>query len=453
MKKLTQFTLCLATLLLVLFPIVGLSSCGKSEADAGELLAMVPSDAGAVAVVNVRSLLEKGGAKFDGNSFAPTEEMLRAAATDSTNFFAEFIEGKSGIEPACAVIFSEGEGVFCLAPLADPASFKKVAAERLGTAFVSSEGVEVCRNFAVKGNTVWGRLDRQEIRPDEVNRFSSLSSSQSILSVKNASRLAEFSADIEGWANIAALLNNSGMDFSSRGMTTMALQTLLKDPSDITFTATSEKGRMQIEATIIDSKGNRASLQIPTAEIDPETIAGISASGETVIACGVSQKLIKSLRKEVDNNGISMLGIIMQSLGSLDGTSAAVLGRDGNSLAGVISTTGENTLPLTNLLNESGLSVTVDGKLLRIISNDGQPSGPLNPSDIAPLFKKAMFGVVAAGSLSQKTSALKIDRTALMFSPDNGGLKLSMDIYAGSEKVQFMASLFEALANTNKTGK
>ena len=64
-----------------------------------------------------------------------------------------------------------------------------------------------------------------------------------------------------------------------------------------------------------------------------------------------------------------------------------------------------------------------------------------------------MFGVVAAGSLSQKTSALKIDRTALMFSPDNGGLKLSMNIYAGSEKVQFMASLFEALANMNKTGK
>lgn len=443
MKNFTRRSLLAITLFSLLFSLSFLPSCSKdSNADAGALLATVPSDAGAVAAVNLHSLLEKAGAKFDGSKFTPSPSLTDAAkaAGGKSPLLSLFLSGESGIDPSCAILFKEGDAVYLVALLDDPDKLRKAAPTHLGGQFATSEGFDILGNIAIKGNMIWQRLDRSDIRPEETARFSSLSDRQNILSVKNADRLSELSSDLECWANIAALLNASGMDFSSRGMATMALQTLLEDPADFYLTGNCDKGLLNVEATVLDSKGNNAKLLIPTAEVDPAAISLISAKrADAISAVGVSQKLIKSLRKEVESNGVSMLGLIMQSLGALDGTSAFAVSAGGDNIAGVVSTTGEDTLPLTNLLDQMGLTVTVDGKLLRV--RKGETNGHLDIAAEAPLFKKAMFGVVSAVNFQDNPD---LSKAAVMFIPRDGGLTLNVSVYATDKNANIITTLLKS---------
>lgn len=419
------------------------ASCSKETADAEQLLATVPSDASVVMVANLNSLLQEAGCKVDGEKITPSEAITKAiSGANGDQLSRTLLNGESGIDPEVAVVFAEGGYSYLAGTLASADKFKSMIEKETGAKFAKAGEVEHSGIAAVKGNRFWVKLGNGNIDPERVANFAALSKNQSILSVEGGKNLVTVEHDMEGWADIAGLMNMSGIDFQTRAMVQVALQSVFQDPNYIEFYADFEKNKGVLSATVLNGKGKAAKLLFPGDKIDVKAVAGIGGNADILMAGAVSQKLIKDLSKKVADQGASMVGIYLQALSSLDGTFAVATTKDNGYLSGFLTTTGENTASLSDMLASAmGITPVKEGKTLRF--KKGTMSGTLDVAQGAEMMKGAMFGTVVNQPFGN--GAAKFDLTGgFMLVPGDGTLSIQVRLQAPEGNKTLLERLIEA---------
>lgn len=425
-----------------------LSSCSGDKADVSELLATVPADASAVISINVKDLVEKAGCKIEGSAIVPGKEVEAlitqndSAATDSSKI-QEIFNGNSGIDPTVALIFMEGSELYFTGFAADPNKFRQFAKNEFGEEFEKADDIETLGNVALKGNQFWIHANhRNDISREQIKRFVSLDDKLSFLSNPYSDKIAKFDHDLEGWANLSSLYNASGMSFQQRAMTGMALAILFSDAQDIAFYADFDKGKLATSLSVLNSKGIPAKFNLPTDRIDTGLVKNLCHSSDNVIAMAISPKLIEQMQKNLGNQNIPGMSLLMPALSALDGTSVVAFSEE--TMKGVVSTKGEATAALSDLITQlADVTVTKDGKLLRF--EKGVMSGSLNNNDVAEQFKGAMFAMISSSNHipGMELPEMTGNRFLTTLTPDEGSLRLDAIVFSGNEKENFLLSVIK----------
>lgn len=419
------------------------ASCSKETADAEQLLATVPSDASVVVVANLNSLLQEAGCKVDGEKITPSEAITKAlSGANGDQLSRTLLNGESGIDPEVAVIFAEGGYSYLAGTLADASKFKAMIEKEAGTKFAKAGDVEYAGAAAVKSNRFWVKIGNGNIDPERVANFASLSKNQSILSVDGGKNLVTVEHDMEGWADIPGLMNMAGVDFQTRAMLQVALQTIFQDPNYIEFYADFQKNEGVLSATVLNGKGKAAKLLFPGDKIDVKAVAGIGGKADILMAGAVSQKLIKDITKKVNDQGASMIGIYLQAFSSLDGTFAVATTKSGDNLSGIITTTGENTASLSDMLASAiGTTPVKEGKTLKF--SKGTMNGTLDVAQGAEMMKGAMFGTVVTQPFGNGTGKFNLTG-GVMLVPGDGTLSIQVRMQAPEGDKTLLERFIEA---------
>lgn len=387
--------------LTVLFALCLASCSSDKSADAGALLATIPSDASFVATVNLYQLLEKSGCKVKGSEIEPGKEVKNLLAKDSKSqesaFAKAFFNGKSGVDPSVAVAFQLGYYTYITGILADPATFKAMIENETHSSFENNDGVETADNIAMANNQFWINIGQHSIDPKEIEHFLKLDASQSFAQSAYADKLSEITTDIAGWGNISGLLNTASLGFQERATVQVALQTLFEDPSAMTFTVNFDKNKLLSEAYVLNSKGKNAKFLLPTEAVDMKTIDQLQGKASALCAVSIPNKLIKKLQDETKSKSTSVLGLFLDQLKSVDGTVAVAYSKDSDSLEGIVSTDGQNLTNLTSMLSSFRLDSKIEGNIVRVSKGAGLTAGtPV--SELAAHLKGAVAGVAVSGT-------------------------------------------------------
>lgn len=426
------------------------ASCSRNEsADASDLLATVPSDASVVAVANLRSILEKSGCKTDGSSITPSEDVKKVIAgikdTKSRTLAETFFNGNSGVDPSVALFFTVGYYKYITGIAADPDKFKAAVSARSGEAFTSAEGMDVCGNVALKGNQFWINIESTSIDARETLHFATLSQEQSFLSKSSAEALSSFDTDIQGWANIAGALNAGSFGFQERAMIQVALQTIFKDAVDADFSLSFDKGEMTSRLGVTDSKGKPAKYLLASGTLDLNTISRIGGNADALLAICVPHKLIEQLRKDSGSKSASVLGAYLTALGAIDGTVAVAADIDTNAVKGVISTDGGSTAALNSFLNEMGLDVKIDGKLISI--SKGTISRGIPVDELAKQLKGAMAGFACVNPRPGKSQKVEdqLKDVAVTLQPKSQSVELNIKARTTTPEENFLVTILRSV--------
>ena len=223
-------------------------------------------------------------------------------------------------------------------------------------------------------------------------------------------------------------------------MARMAIEAVFADAQSLNFTADFDKGEFETELSVLNSKGKPAKFLYPLEKINTKTIADANVSGSLVVAAAISKKAIAKFQKDAGENSVSMMKEYARLIGCLDGTCVIVADEKG-SVSGRISTTGENTLGLQQMLNSFGFSTNVDGKTLLL--SKGTPAGSLSSADAAPLFKNAAAGVVMDGN-AMGSGAVKLKSFSIMLVPDDGSVKVEVKTISSDSGQNFLMTLLES---------
>lgn len=441
-------TIVLATVLITLM-LGTLASCSKGKsADARDLLLTVPSDVSAIAVADIRSILEDAGCKIDGSTVKPDKEfsaaLEKAAASGESAARAVSYFSEGGVDPSVAVVFMQGYNTYLAGFLSDPDKFKAKAEKDFGEKFQTDGNIAFCGNTAVSGNRFWICISsRNTINSDNIKHFASLGEKQSILSVKEVAALETLSHHIAGWGDIKGCLNSiAQLDFASKATASMAIEAMFADASAFVWHLDLDKGKLTAALSVLNSKGGVAAFLYPSAKIDASSVKNLTNGSDALVAAAISPKMIKQLVDETGTKGISMLGILARSLECVDGT-CVYSGDSDKNISGFFSTTGSGTASLSDLLSQYGLKVTKDGKLLRFAS--GLPSGPVSPEEAAEILKGSMAGAIVSGRLlrsDDKESPFSYAATLLR--PEKGGMEFRIILSAKDTKRNILLTIMDA---------
>lgn len=426
-----------------------LPSCSSKDSDdARDLLLSIPSDASMVGIADLHEVLEKAGCDIDGTEIKPGKEFSEAigkSGSDLGRIFRLITEG--GIDPSVAAIFLEGYNFYIAGFVADPDLFRETIEKEFGEKFADSGEVSVCGNVALSGSRFWVCLSsRNTIRPDDIRHFINLTEKQSIISNKKAAALEKLSHHIQGWGDIKGCLAAAGLDFASRATAMMALEAMYADPAEFLWELDFEKGELEGELSVFNTKGGVARFLYPVAKIDADAIRSLSTNSDALFAIAISPETVRMLREETKTKGVSMLGLLAGALGCVDGT-CVYSGDIDKNVNGFLSTTGSGTADISDILSSYGLKVTKEGKLLRFAS--GLPSGRITPDEAATLLKGAMAGAIFSGRLlSDKGMSTSFSCAAVKLVPEKGGLQLDFTVASADKGRNILLSILSAETKT-----
>lgn len=412
--------------LFTLLAVIGLvfQSCSSDkDADVRAMLATVPSDVSMVAVVHTQTILEKAGCKVDGDKITPGQDLNQAMQkiTDQNQkrICSALFNGESGINPSAMVFFQEGFNTYFTGIVADSNKFKKFITSVGNPEFTSSNGFDVSRETAIKGNRFWLCLNNSSIDINDVRHFDTLSESQSFLQNSYAETMISSKNDAEVWGNISGLLNTAEMKFEERTMIQMGLQALFEDPANLTASINFVKGAVEAQATVLNSKGNVAKFLLPTDQLDVATIASIGGTADLLVAFSLPSKLINKLKEETKSKLPSAISLYLDNLSSVDGTVAVASSQPAGGVKGTVTTTGQNLAGLTSMLSGFGLTTSVSGNLVNF--SHGTVSGKESVGQTAELFKGTIGGFVMSTPVSPKYPDFN-STVSVVLASEKGGL-------------------------------
>lgn len=420
-----------------------MASCTSDKsADAGELLATVPSDASLVATVNIAQILDKTGCKVDGSDIIPSkelEEMLTKQGHSKDDSIAvAFLHGQTGIDPTVAVVFQLGYNIYVTGVAADPQAFK-AAIEKYGDCtFSDIDGIQTGGNAALSANQFWLKLDGGNIDAGEIKRFKALAKSQSFLSNEYSEKLSTIESDLSGWGNIAGLFNTAGLDFETRAGVQVGLQMAFDDASAMAFSVNTGKKDFTAETSVLNSKGHPAKFLLPMDAVDVKQISSIGGKAQYLGAVGISGKMLDKLRKDTESKSPSVFGLFLQQISGVDGT-VAVAWSNG-ALKGNVLTNGDNITTLTDMLKSYGLSSSKNGNLVDF-QTETPLSGSLDVATAADALKGAVAGFTTAemGEFTGKPSDGSV--MTLTLNPNGNSLKLKLKVTTEGKGKSFILDM------------
>lgn len=435
MKKITYL------LLLSLSLSLALGSCKKDGANADEILKTIPSEAGAVVVADMESIVEGAGCKIKGSAITPGDEvkaLLGKASSHDRKIIDDILAGKTGIDPSLAALFYVGSEGYFTGILADPDQFKNYIESRDSLKFENVDGIDIFANVAVKGNRFW-YATQPAINPQTVAGFMKLSEKQSFLSTPQAEKMHEIDEDIMGWASISSLLSASGVDFATRTTLMMSLQTIYADPQDIYFTIDFDKGELEASLKVLDSKCKPTRVNFPTAKVDLSTVNSLTGEANLLCAGTISQKLVEQVKKGLGNTVPAAFASFFDAIGCLDGTIAVAADPNSGYYDGVITTNGKNVTSLTDLLGQMQIPVKIDGNILKISKGTVKGSPVAN---LSPALKGAMFGCVITPNVgNNKKNLAEMKYAAFSLHPEDGSLELKFTLKSDKPKENILLTI------------
>ncbi|MCH5228601.1 MAG: hypothetical protein J1F12_01230 [Muribaculaceae bacterium] len=429
-RKLVLLT---AAMMLLVF-----SSCKKETVDVTDLLTTVPSSAGGVIVFNLESMLEDAGCKIKDHSVTPSPEVLalieKSSPQDKKGFMMLF-EGNSGIEPKGAVVFYDSNRTYLTFALYDVAKFCEFVEMQDGMKFGNEEdGVKIAGNVAVKGAQAWVCLNgNKRLDSDVISSYSGLNSSQSFLVTPMGESLLVSEKDIRGWALLKTMMNEM-LDRYNRNVANMAQSFLFEDAESLKFEVDFEKGKIESEAMLMNEKFKPAKYQLPAEKIDIKTLKDLGSTCDAMMAFTVTPKLIKKFDQLGNAFGGALFGDLGDMFKNIDGTVGVIASGEGvgESLQGVITTKGDVSQSLRDMISKSLAPISIEGKLLKF--SKGDVKGALSVEECADLLKGSCFGIVldASGlnSVGYAGNPAMGGYKELCFrmSPESGGLEFEFEI-------------------------
>ncbi len=411
----------------ILLPFVAIalllvSSCSTDKTgDVKELLKTVPSDASVVAVMDMEKTLKEFGCKVKDGEVKPNEALL-AKIKEQKNEDFKFVSDlvlNGGVEPSCCALFAEGYNLYVIGFIADTEIFKKKVAEKFSEEFAPEGDISTCGNIACTSSRFWVCLSsRNSIQAKDIKFFQDLSEKQSYLSGEASKYLVESDKCVRGWGDIKGCLNATGLDFTTKAAFQMALEALFADAVEFKWDLEIDKDEVEMDFTLLNSKGGVAEFLYPTSKVNVQTIKDSNLGGAAIAALAISPKFSSRMQKDTKGKGMSVVGMLSNMISEVDGTVLIATGKNSN-ISGIIPVKGNNTGDLTSLLSQYDMKVTRENGSLRF--NNGEPDGTLSAANVADIFKDCMGGVV----MSPDNWVSNADGyVALLLKPEKGGMEL-----------------------------
>lgn len=441
-------------LLPLLFAVIllGFNSCKKDTVDVTELLTTVPSSAGGVVVLNLEGILEDAGCKIKNHVVKPSKEVLDLINKNTTSIdkkdFMLLLEGESGIEPKGAVVFYDANRTYLTFALYDVDKFMKFVEEKNGSPFSDGgSGVKINGQVAVKGSQAWVSINnRRNIDSDAISNYASLSTSQSFLVTPNGEKLLTEEDDIRGWAIINTFVNEM-LTRSERSMFTLGLGFLFEDAESVRFKVDFKNGEIESEAIVLNDKGKPAKYLLPSNKVDVSTLKSLGDKCDALMAFTVNSKLVKKFDQVLSAFGGSLFGNLNDMFKNVDGTVGFASGVNSmDEVSGVITTKGDVSKDLKDLISNQVAPVSQDGKFLRF--SKGNVTGNLSVSECAEELKGCCLGIVTDTSgldnVGYGGSAPKgFQSLVFKFKPESGGLEMELEIKTADPKENSLLTLIK----------
>ncbi|MDE7160936.1 MAG: hypothetical protein K2O24_08875 [Muribaculaceae bacterium] len=413
------------------------SSCSDTNSgDARDLLATVPSDAAGVMVINVRTVLDKTGYKVKDGVVTPPADVKATLDTikdkDEAETLKALLAGDAGVAFSAAVCFYADQPYLTLI-LDDPAKTRKFIADKTGVEFVETDGVEISGDYAIKGTQLWVGANYAP-RPDQINRFETLSEKQSYLSSKYADKLTALDHDFNAIADLSGLSRISG--YGRGSMTRQAAQlsmiasAIFEDPSYICLVGDLDKKASRFNLTLLNDDCNPAKYLLPAGKIDAAAVKTLGGTGNYAWAIDVPSKLIKKIKTMASAFGGDLPPSVLGLLDPIDGTIAGIGIESTDDYAMLVTTTGDGTSDLTSMLADMG-AVTRDGKYVKVTAGDRKVTGPITAEQAASLLK----GAVAGGVFSDPQASHGVTRVSIIARNTDGGLNVEITVEGDPEKI------------------
>lgn len=435
--------------LLLSFVLICVTSCKKDTVDVTDLLKTVPSSAAGVIVFNLENLLEDAGCKIKGHDIIPSEE-VKKAVSGKKELVMNLFDGNNGIEPKGAVMFFDSKRTFLTFALYDVDMFCKLIEKEEKVTFSDmGSGVKVGGNIAVKGAQAWVCLSSgKTIDSDAISNYASLASSQSFLVTPMGEKLLTEEDDVRGWA----MVNTFSQQILSRrdqGMFTLGLGFLFEGAESIKFKVDFKKGEAEAEAIILNDKGKPAKYQLPSDKVDVQTLKSLGSTCDALMAFTVSPKLIKKFEQIGSAFGGALFGDLGDTFKNVDGTVGIAAGGTGldESINGFITTKGDVTQTLKDMISEYMGAISMDGKLMRFTKGDVK--GSLNVEESAEELKGSCMGIVVDatgyGSLGYGDSSAPagFKNFVIKLKPESGGLEFEFEAKTADPKENALVTLLK----------
>lgn len=430
--------LCLMFLMALM--LVGFNSCKKETVDVTDLLKTVPSSAGGVVVINMEGIIKDAGCKIKNHVIEPgadVQALLDKSSEGDKNDFMMLLNGETGIEPKGAVVFYDSNRAFLTFALYDVKKFTDYIENKKGEPFTEeSSGVKVCKDIAVKGAQAWICLTSgSSIDTAAIAAYSQLGTSQSFLVTPIGEQLLVSEDDVRGWAMINIFLNNIWSN-SKRTQLNLGLGILFEDAESVKFSMDFKQGELETEAIILNDEYKPAKYQLPAEKIDVNTLKSLGETCQGMMAFTINQKLIKKF----DKLGSAFGGFIDlgEMFKNIDGTVGIVAsGNDvSQSLNGVITTKGDASKDLRDMVSMILGPVSQDGKFLRF--SKGDVKGSLKVAECAEELKGCCFGVVvsmdALNDAGYGRESQGFKESVVKLKPESGGLELELEMHTTNPK-------------------
>ena len=427
------------------------SSCKKETVDVTDLLKSVPSSAAGVMVFNIEGMLEDTGCKVKDHEVKPSDEikaLLKESGSEKYEDVMMLFNGETGIEPKGAVIFYDTNRSYLTVALYDVDKFYQYVEKKNGKKFEDAgSGVKVAGNIAVKGAQAWLCLSYgKRIDPETISSYASLASSQSFLVTPMGEELLISEKDIRGWGLVKTLLNET-LSVYHRNAVTMGLGFLFEDVEALKFSVNFEKGEMEAEAHFLNDKNRPAKYQLPAEKVNVNTLKAIGGTCDAMMAFTVSPKLIKKFDQLGNALGGALFGDLGEMFKNIDGTIGVAASGTGvdESFSGVITTKGEVSKDLRDMISDNFGSLSMDGKLLRFTRGDVK--GALNVEECAEALKGCCLGLVMDGSgyngIGYGQAPTGFKDIVVKLEPESGGLELEVTLHTIDPKTNALLTLLQ----------
>lgn len=437
-------------MLLMAVVLFGLNSCKKETVDVTDLLRSIPSSSSGVMVFNLEGLLEDAGCKIKGHEISPSKEvmeLIQRTSNAGTQDIMMLFDGSTGIEPKGAVVFYDSNRIFLTFALYDVNKFTEFVEKREGGKFINEgDGVNLLGKIAIKGSQAWICLSQgKRIDPEAIKGYSALGASQSFLVTPMGENLLVEEDDIRGWALINTFINEM-LGRSERSMATLGVNFLFEDAESVKFKIDFKKGEIEADAMVLNSKGKAAKYLLPSEKIDISTLKSLGENCDAMMAFTVTPKLIKKFEQVGSALGGSLFGDLGDTFKNVDGTVGIVSGGEGiaESINGVVTTKGEVSKILRDLISQQMAPVRDDGKYLRF--SKGDVKGNLDVKECAEELKGSCMGIIfdatgynSVGYGDAAPNGLKT--LCLKFKPESGGLELELELKTTDEKENSLLTL------------
>lgn len=442
----------LASLILLL----ALFSCTKEKtADLKGLLSTVPSSAAGVVGINLESLIEDAGCKLRNNQIITGEvvnQLMEKVSPGDRKNIDLLVNGETGINLECAVIFIDSNRTFVTFSLYDVAKFTNFIESQTSNQFEEAgSGVKVCGNVAVKGAQGWVCLSSDKrIDADAIAGYAGLNESRSYLTKDMAKSILESKTEITGWCVLNVMLRNA-LSRSEMSIMTIASGLLFEDAESLWFTIDFKNGELEFLCKMLNDKGKPSKYLLPVEKINQKAIQDLGGNYDALIAFVITPKLIDKISKLGTTFGGSLLEDFKDNLKNIDGTVAVGVKFTENGepiLNGVVSTKGKISDPLRNLLAEIRLSPKVEENYLRF--SNGSIQGTTPAVELGEMLKGSWIGIAAdvnaEGNLLFHGYKVPSDlkNVSLRLMPNNGSLELLFSLTSTDTKQNILLTLLQS---------